>query len=95
MFWRYNRVKKVYYRWHGTVPHTLSDGTQVSAKNIVVQSVQIQLTDIVDPNGVRSPEVVATGGLAELIAPYADSIQYHEPWLTLHGLRLIFEKNQP
>src|SRR3954451_8514369 len=38
--------------------------------------------------------VVATGGLAGLIAPFAESIQYHEPWLTLHGLRLIFEKNQ-
>ena len=21
-------------------------------------------------------------------------IEHHEPWLTLHGLRLIFEKNQ-
>ena len=39
--------------------------------------------------------VVATGGLAALIAPYSDAIQYHEPWLTLHGLRLIFEKNKP
>jgi len=39
--------------------------------------------------------VVATGGLADLIAPYSEAIQYHEPWLTLHGLRLIFEKNQP
>ena len=39
--------------------------------------------------------VVATGGLAALIAPFSDAIQYHEPWLTLHGLRLIFEKNQP
>ena len=39
--------------------------------------------------------VVATGGLAALIAPYSDAIQYHEPWLTLHGLRLIFEKNSP
>ena len=38
--------------------------------------------------------VVATGGLAALIAPYSRSIQYHEPWLTLHGLRLIFEKNR-
>ena len=38
--------------------------------------------------------VVATGGLADLIAPYSRSIQYHEPWLTLHGLRLIFEKNR-
>ncbi|MGH9247089.1 MAG: type III pantothenate kinase [Acidimicrobiales bacterium] len=39
--------------------------------------------------------VVATGGLAALIAPQAKAIQHHEPWLTLHGLRLIFEKNRP
>jgi type III pantothenate kinase len=38
--------------------------------------------------------VVATGGLAGLITPFSESIQFHEPWLTLHGLRLIFEKNQ-
>ncbi|MGH9139347.1 MAG: type III pantothenate kinase [Acidimicrobiales bacterium] len=38
--------------------------------------------------------VVATGGLAALISPFSSTIQYHEPWLTLHGLRLIFEKNR-
>ncbi|HEY1989039.1 MAG TPA: type III pantothenate kinase [Acidimicrobiales bacterium] len=37
--------------------------------------------------------VVATGGLAELIAPYSEEIEYLEPWLTLHGLRIIFERN--
>lgn len=38
--------------------------------------------------------VIATGGLAPLIASVADAIEYTEPWLTLHGLRLIWEKNQ-
>ena len=37
---------------------------------------------------------IATGGLAATIAPYTRTIQHYEPWLTLHGLRLIFEKNQ-
>jgi type III pantothenate kinase len=37
--------------------------------------------------------VVATGGLSELISPYAEEIEYVEPWLTLHGLRIIFERN--
>ncbi|MCU1453159.1 MAG: pantothenate kinase, type [Acidimicrobiales bacterium] len=41
-----------------------------------------------------SPTVVATGGLAELIAPYTASIDHIEPWLTLHGLRLVFARNQ-
>lgn len=40
------------------------------------------------------PEVVATGGLAELIAPYTSSIRRVEPWLTLHGLRLVFDRNR-
>jgi type III pantothenate kinase len=39
--------------------------------------------------------VIATGGLADLIAPHTDSIEQTEPWLTLHGLRLIWEKNAP
>ncbi len=38
--------------------------------------------------------VVATGGLANLIAPHSRKIAHHEPWLTLHGLRLIYERNQ-
>jgi type III pantothenate kinase len=37
--------------------------------------------------------IVATGGLAELIAPLSERIQRREPWLTLHGLRLIYQRN--
>jgi type III pantothenate kinase len=37
--------------------------------------------------------VVATGGLADVIVPLSEAIDYHEPWLTLEGLRLIYEKN--
>jgi type III pantothenate kinase len=38
--------------------------------------------------------VVATGGLAELIMPFSRTIQHNEPWLTLHGLRIVFERNR-
>jgi type III pantothenate kinase len=38
--------------------------------------------------------VVATGGLAELIMQFSRTIQHHEPWITLHGLRIVFERNQ-
>ena len=37
--------------------------------------------------------VVATGGLAELIASESETIQKVEPWLTLKGLRIIYMKN--
>ena len=38
--------------------------------------------------------VIATGGLAHLIAPLSDTIQYVEPYLTLHGLWLVHGRNQ-
>jgi type III pantothenate kinase len=37
--------------------------------------------------------VVATGGLAPLVLAESETIQHHEPHLTLIGLRLVFEKN--
>ncbi len=37
--------------------------------------------------------IIATGGLAGLVTPLSEMIQHHEPWLTLHGLRLVFERN--
>jgi type III pantothenate kinase len=42
----------------------------------------------------EAPTVIATGGLAPLIIGVADTIDEHEPDLTLIGLRLIHEKNQ-
>lgn len=37
--------------------------------------------------------VISTGGLADLITPLSKRVQHTEPWLTLHGLRLVHEKN--
>lgn len=39
--------------------------------------------------------VIATGGLAPVIARETDVIDHVDPWLTLEGLRLIWELNQP
>jgi len=38
--------------------------------------------------------VVATGGLAELVAPETKSIKEIKPHLTLEGLRLLYELNR-
>lgn len=40
------------------------------------------------------PRVIATGGMAELIAPYTEVIDEVAPLLTLEGLRLIHERNR-
>jgi len=37
--------------------------------------------------------VVATGGLAPVIAPVASTIEHVEPFLTLHGLRIVYHRN--
>jgi type III pantothenate kinase len=37
--------------------------------------------------------VIATGGLSEVIARHTTSIDILDPWLTLHGLRILWELN--
>jgi type III pantothenate kinase len=54
----------------------------------VVNRMANELAD--DPNDVT---VVATGGLAPLVLEEAEVIDAHEPWLTLIGLRLVYERN--
>ncbi|MEU8779267.1 type III pantothenate kinase [Streptomyces sp. NPDC048606] len=45
-----------------------------------------------DPDDVR---VIATGGLAPIVLGESSVIDDHEPWLTLIGLRLVYERNVP
>ena len=35
--------------------------------------------------------VVATGGLAPVVIPHCRTVGHHEPWLTLHGLRMVYD----
>ena len=43
-----------------------------------------------DPEAVTT---IATGGLAPLVIDEVSVIDAYEPWLTLIGLRLVYEKN--
>jgi len=46
------------------------------------------------PAGTESrPVVVATGGLASAVVRECRTIDHHDPWLTLKGLRAVWERN--
>jgi hypothetical protein len=61
VYWRWSADSESFLRSHGTEPHVSSDGTQYSAKNVVVQVVETVLTDVADANGVPSPKVISVG----------------------------------
>lgn len=50
---------------------------------------------IVDEMGLASCAVIATGGLARVIAPLSRTVQDVDDDLTLSGLRILFERNAP
>jgi type III pantothenate kinase len=52
------------------------------------------VTRIRDELDAPDAPVVATGGLAELIAPHARTVGRIDPWLTLEGLRLVWLRNR-
>ncbi len=54
----------------------------------VVNRMAAELAD--DPQDVT---VIATGGLAPMVLGESTVIDEHEPWLTLIGLRLVYERN--
>jgi type III pantothenate kinase len=38
--------------------------------------------------------VIATGGLAGVIVPHSETVTDSDPWLTLQGIRLVWERNR-
>ncbi len=47
-----------------------------------------------EESGIMDLKVVATGGLGRLIADETESIDIYDSFLTLDGLRMVYEKNR-
>ena len=47
-----------------------------------------------EESGIRDLKVVATGGLGKMIAKETEAIDIYDSYLTLDGLRLIYEKGR-
>ncbi len=69
--------------------HHMQSGVILGYAGLVEGLVNRMQTEL----GTSCP-VVATGGLAELIAAETEAITTVEPYLTLEGLRLIYEMNR-
>ena len=76
--------------------HVIGKSTVESIQSGSVYGFSGQVDAIVDRFQAELGEctVVSTGGLAELIMNVSRTIQHHEPWLTIQGLRIVFERNQ-
>jgi len=77
--------------------HVISQNTTAALQSGLVYGFAGQVDAIVERirDELAAPEapVVATGGLADLIAPHSRTITAVDPELTLHGLRLVWKRN--
>ena len=56
VYWKWSRRDAAWLRSHGTVAHTLENGSRVAAANVVVMQVEVTI-----PQGSLSPQVTLTG----------------------------------
>ena len=79
-----------------TPPAVIGKTTAASLQSGLVYGFVGQVDEIVKRiRGELGTEAraIATGGLADLIAPHSRTIELVDPWLTLEGLRLVWNLN--
>jgi type III pantothenate kinase len=76
--------------------HVIGKSSVESIQSGCIYGFSAQVDGLVDRFQAELGEcsVVGTGGLGDLIIPYTRTVQSFEPWLTLYGLRIVFERNE-
>jgi len=75
--------------------HTMQSGLVLGYAGMVEGLVKRLKEEMLQTDFEKEVKVLATGGLAEVIAPETDAIDTIDQQLTLKGLRLIYELNKP
>jgi type III pantothenate kinase len=75
--------------------HTMQSGLVLGYAGLVEGLVSRLTREMIGSDIGKTVTVIATGGLAEVIAPETDAIHVTDLQLTLKGLRLIYELNRP
>ncbi|HEY4689290.1 MAG TPA: type III pantothenate kinase [Anaerolineae bacterium] len=75
--------------------HTMQSGLVLGYAGLVEGLVRRLKREMIGSDPGKKVAVIATGGLAEVIAPETDVIDIIDQQLTLKGLRLIYELNKP
>lgn len=76
-------------------PSVIGKSTVESIQSGVVYGFAAMIDGMIDrfAEALDDIGVVATGGLAPLIAPVCRTVEHIEPFLTLHGLRIVHQRN--
>jgi type III pantothenate kinase len=77
-------------------PTVIGKTTQTALQSGLVYGFAGQVDEIV--SRIRAElgtdaRAVATGGLADLVAPHSRTLERVDPFLTLEGLRLVYDRN--